>query len=151
MNISDYLPSYDDVVAGLTKARDYTSPVNSIGDAVNIASMLLPPGIRGAGVAMPALRASELPAETITGAAVRFGNRIFTGPHHVGALEAAERELGPDVGLDWVNAKHAGQDPDGFITSTGRFVTRDEAAKIAAGNGSIPTGPGGALRSENVQ
>ena len=137
MNISDYLPSYDDIVAGLTKARDYTSPVNSIGDAVNIASMLLPPGVR--------------PAETITGAAVRFGNRIFTGPHHVGALEAAERELGPDVGLDWVNAKHAGQDPDGFITSTGRFVTRDEAAKIAAGNGSIPTGPGGALRSENVQ
>lgn len=142
-------PNYDKIVSALTSARDaVNSPFPPTRD--NLGQSM----IGAIPFALNLMRPGAAPAaapETITGAAVKLGDRIFTGPHHVAALEEAEKALGPDVGLDWVNAKHAGADPDGFITSTGRFVSRDEAAKIAQANGTTPTGPGGALRAEDAR
>lgn len=61
--------------------------------------------------------------ERIVAAAIRAQDgRVFTGSWHGAAEEAAEAAgtvaLNPDVG-------------DGFVTSTGRFVTREEATLIA--------------------
>jgi hypothetical protein len=66
----------------------------------------------------------ERPAEAITAAAVRAKDgSIFTGIHHGDALEAAEK------------AGHKADDLiglDGFLTSSGRYVDRVEASKIAS-------------------
>jgi hypothetical protein len=59
--------------------------------------------------------------ETITSAAIKSGKEIHQGPNH--SLIAVKL---PDKALD--------KAVDGFMTSSGRFVTREEAAKIVNQN-----------------
>ncbi len=62
--------------------------------------------------------------ERITASAIKIGERLFTGNTHSDAIGQMQ-EVYPkwvDSGLDAV---------DGFVTSTGRFVLRDEAGEIA--------------------
>ena len=65
--------------------------------------------------------------EKIRAAAIEANGRVFTGPTHIHALEEAERELGiPVYQMD------LGHFPDGgFVTNTGRYVSRWEARDIA--------------------
>jgi hypothetical protein len=83
--------------------------------------------------------AGELPSspEKIQAAATRYGGKVYTGNVHVQSLEAAAADHGMDVSqfIDKVN-KEAGKteathDLDGFVTSGGRFVNREEARAIA--------------------
>ena len=62
--------------------------------------------------------------ESITAAAIRFDGNLFTGKNHAEAIMNME-----EVFPDW---KTSGIKPDdGFVTSTGRYVKRDEAGRIA--------------------
>lgn len=62
--------------------------------------------------------------ERIIASAIKFGDEIFTGKTHVYAIEALE-EAHPD----WPDSDVRPE--DGFMTSAGRFVQRDEAGAIA--------------------
>ncbi len=74
-------------------------------------------------------------AEKITSAASRIGDEIHTGPTHVessGSL-AAKMGIPFDEFVDLSGNINGFE--NGFITSKGRFVSRDEAFKIASGQG----------------
>jgi hypothetical protein len=75
--------------------------------------------------------------EKIQAAATRYGGKVYTGNVHFQSLEAAAADHGMDISqfIDKVN-KEAGKteathDLDGFVTTSGRFVTRQEARDIA--------------------
>lgn len=72
-------------------------------------------------LALMGIRAAELP----TAAAIRLGDKIFTGKTHAAALM--------DADLTTVQASvfDSGAISDGFLTNFGRFVSRDEAAGLA--------------------
>lgn len=73
--------------------------------------------------------------ERIKAAAIRVGDRVFTGITHVDAVEkaAAEGALkgGDTAYFDELDDAAGMFDEDGFVTTTGRFVSRDEAYEIA--------------------
>ena len=84
-------------------------------------------------------------AETIRGAAYTVGGKTYVGPNHIAAMDAAVKDLGlsgydelidrqPGEGLTQKLAAHR-ESGDGFITSTGRVVTRKEARVIAEASG----------------
>lgn len=78
--------------------------------------------------------AEQVQGESIADAAVKVGGKIYTGRTHLIALEVAANELGVPV-EDLFDRKEG--DPgfitadDGFVTSTGRYVNREEASRIA--------------------
>lgn len=67
----------------------------------------------------------EQSAEKVVAAAVRFGGQVFTGVMHFHAREKAKEEF-PDF-----PHRDGEVQEEGFLTSTGRFVDRDEATDIA--------------------
>jgi len=69
------------------------------------------------------------PPEHIDWAAIKVGDKIFKGQTHYGAGERAAMELG--VPFD----KIADTATDGFLTTSGRFVGREEAGRIAQSTG----------------
>ena len=65
-------------------------------------------------------------AEWPTQAAVRIGDRTFTGSSHFVAVQKAQTALGEDI---FVRA--AGSTAmDGFLTNSGRYVSREEAGRM---------------------
>lgn len=69
-------------------------------------------------------------AETVTGVASRYKGKIFTGATHHKTWKAAAKSVGKE---DLSFSRFLEDDAtyvDGFITSTGRFVSREEATKI---------------------
>ena len=72
-------------------------------------------------------------------AALRVGDRIYTGAHHGEALMRAIDDLGEAR----FNALYAAAGPDayqtaeGFVTTTGRYVTRPEAERLLVDAGTI--------------
>lgn len=66
----------------------------------------------------------EQEPEKIKASALRFRGQVFTGHTHTDAM----RELGESY-PDWGNLPDRVE--DGFITTTGRYVDRDEAGQIA--------------------
>lgn len=87
------------------------------------------------------------PAETVhptTPAAVRVGNQTFAAANHVEAAKIAASRLGITEDQVWARIieqdRHlherghpspGGLESDGFVTSTGRYVSREEALRIA--------------------
>ena len=65
-------------------------------------------------------------AEKIKSAALEYNGETFLGANH-GLAFGALMQAHPDYALDSIR--------DGFITSTGRFVSREEADHIAVMNG----------------
>jgi hypothetical protein len=65
--------------------------------------------------------------EKIMQAAVKVGDRVFTGPNHAIAIERAEAAFGSPFEKLPLDAF-----PDGFVTTSGRYVSRHEAMDIAA-------------------
>ncbi len=63
------------------------------------------------------------PIERITFAAIRYKGEIFTGPVHSAAWVLMTEKYPKAVITD--------EREDGFMTSTGRFVKREEALDIA--------------------
>jgi hypothetical protein len=75
---------------------------------------------------MPLEYGSAPAGEKIAAAAFNVNGRIFTAPMHYEALENAEQALG----VPYSQMQHA-PIPEGFVTNTGRYVSRWEAADIA--------------------
>lgn len=73
-------------------------------------------------------------------AAVQINGKIYRGNMHYEAVENAAKELG----VDFSTLEHQGE---GFVTSKGRFVSREEAAKIAKGQKQLGKG----LTSDDVR
>lgn len=75
-----------------------------------------------------------LSAETISGAATRYGGKVYQGAHHGEAVELAAKDTGKTI--DEIADATLAAD-DGFVTSTGRFVSRQEAMGIAKSAGQL--------------
>ena len=73
---------------------------------------------------------SEPRVEKVTLAAIKIGDEVFIGAHHVDAIEKVEA-----VYPDWT--ERAEEITEGFITTTGRFVDRAVAGKIAKSGGQL--------------
>ena len=97
---------------------------HSIMDLLNYLAMAVPGrSVRGAtsgNVAPNAL------GEWPTRAAVRIGERTFTADSHFAAIEKAQAALGNDA-LARAGSAVA---TDGFLTSAGRYVSREEAGRM---------------------
>lgn len=124
--------------AGKVPSTDDPRVGPAAADAFNLATTMLPAG-GGSKVAMamaPLMaRGFFKPAvgEHIHAAAVKLGDKIYTGATHADALESAAKVLGrpADDILNSINASGQQHELGGFLTSSGRFVGRDEATKIA--------------------
>ena len=79
--------------------------------------------------------------ETISTAALKYREKIFTGVNHLLALTEAQKE---HPGLEFSEVQN------GFLTSQGRFVDRDEADLIAKLSGQIKRSWRGHLHSEEL-
>lgn len=100
-------------------------------------------------------------AERVVAAAIRVGDRVYTGPNHILAIQAAQ-DAGEAVTLDDIAAlwkqgfEEGGLDRadqlagDGFVTSTGRYVSRREADTIAKAAGQVPQGRPGTLDAAHI-
>lgn len=87
----------------------------------------------------------EPPApEKIQTAAVRIGDKVFTGFAHADAIVRAEEVMGVEPGA--LLREGATPPESGFLTTTGRFVDRHEADRIARG----PAADAGGLDSWNL-
>ena len=79
--------------------------------------------------------------ERIVSAAERIGDKVVTGPNHAIAIwNALDKGMLKHLGVNTDNfeanyGKVMANVEDGFVTSTGRFVTREEAKKISEARG----------------
>lgn len=71
-------------------------------------------------------------AEAIRSPAVRIDGDVHEGPNHGIAADDAEQRLGRPLKLDEIES--------GFTTTSGRFVDRDEAARIVGRSEPLQTG-----------
>lgn len=77
-------------------------------------------------------------AERPTTAAIKIGDKIYTGAHHGEAAAAAMDALGEAQFLKlYSTIPDAYQSAEGFVTSAGRYVTRPEAEKMLIDAGMI--------------
>ena len=106
------------------------------------------PVVDEAAARVEAARTTPLPGttagpETVTASAVKTqSGRVYQAPLHIEALrKAAEAgEIPRETFYKALNGLEQPPVEDGFITSTGRFVTREEAAKIAGFEGELDAG-----------
>lgn len=69
----------------------------------------------------------EKSPEEVQESALRFKGEVFTGFLHVNALDKLELKY-----PNWKQLQNNGETiEDGFVTTEGRFITRDEADKLA--------------------
>lgn len=68
--------------------------------------------------------------EIIICSAVKYGDEIFRGNRHHDCFLSARYKLGDEIKIR--------QEMQGFITSTGRYVSREEAMKIHRASGIQP-------------
>jgi hypothetical protein len=76
--------------------------------------------------------------EKISAAAVKVGERVFTGETHMACLNVIlqSTEFTPHQ-----RARMSLAGEDGFVTNIGRFVTREEGFEIAKAQGQMITHP----------
>ncbi len=67
--------------------------------------------------------------EKIVASAILFEGKVYTGKRHDNCIRTIINETGVK--------KVGGQHPQGFVTDTGRFITREEGAKLALASGQI--------------
>ncbi len=67
--------------------------------------------------------------EMITAAAVRLGNDIVCGPTHSAVLSKIPEQPGVEAET---KAKMMARAEFGFLTTEGRFISREEAFKVAS-------------------
>lgn len=91
-------------------------------------ALLALPGRSVAGGAIQPNRLAQpaMPSEWPTQAAVRIGDKTFTGSSHFDAVTKAQAALG-DAAFDKAMGSAS---MDGFVTSAGRYVGREEAGRM---------------------
>lgn len=118
-----------------------SSPIEIRDAAVNQAAAAL---VTGTPVRTDELLNTVTPPETIKAAALRVGDQVFTGLTHGDAFEKA---LAAGVSEDALGL--ASRD-SGFVTSTGRYVGREEALPIAQASGQKYRRVGNAVTSQGT-
>lgn len=93
-----------------------------------------------------AYRKALSPGEKVGSPAVVVNGKIYKGENHWEALNAAAKENTDAQMADYVGEK--GDLADGFVTTAGRFVSRQDAAKIALARGQVPPEAFAGLRSQ---
>lgn len=94
--------------------------------------------------------------ERIERAAVNLGGKVFAGPNHATAIRVAEKSTGRNFD-DLLMGLPSAENIDGFLTSSGRFVSRNEAALIAEQSRQLkpnivaPTPAEGGLLTEDMR
>lgn len=68
-------------------------------------------------------------AERPISAAIRYRGEIFRGTHHADAVAEAVKKYGQHAHDELFESANL-HDTNGFVTNTGRFLTRDEAHKL---------------------
>jgi hypothetical protein len=112
--------------------RTYPNLANFLRNALQTAPLALPAAraplasfpFPAARSPLPVARAPVPPPEWPTHAAVRIGDRMFTGTSHLDAVMKAQEALGE-------NALSSGNvATDGFLTNAGRYISREEAGRM---------------------
>lgn len=88
------------------------------------------------------LATAEAP-ERLTAAALKVGDQVYTGATHGDAFEAALKAGVPEGAISKL-------DMNGFQTSTGRYVSREDALAIAQGSGQKYRRVGNAVTSQGT-
>jgi hypothetical protein len=106
-------------------------PLSSLAGALlNEGEAVAPSVARATGMGfrpnMPLLFGSAPEGEKIAQAAINVNGNIFAGPSHFDAVQQAEKSLGMPF-----EAMQHGPILDGFVTDSGRFVSRYEAGHVA--------------------
>lgn len=71
-------------------------------------------------------------SETVVSAALKVGDQVIAAPMHAMALMDAYASGALDQNTPYTSARQMGLVEEGFVTSSGKFVSRVEAEKIAA-------------------
>ena len=115
------------------EALSVLSEVGSLEEAVDLAPQLGPfVGVIARRMGYDGIVFGAAPAveETVAEAAIKLeDDTVYTGVTHFHAAEAASESLGFDV-IAFVQRGRQGGFVEGFTTSTGRFITREEALEI---------------------
>lgn len=85
------------------------------------------------------IRYENHPRECIVDAAIEYEGQIFTGASHGHAIGKLKEAI-PDVNEDKLLAQM--EESDGFVTSLGRFVSRQEGWRIAYKANQLKRDPG---------
>lgn len=82
---------------------------------------------------LPVLEATQetLAVEKVAQAAVRYDAEVFTGRNHALIMGALYDRF------ETLPANEEGRLEDGFVTNTGRFITRQEAMALAVSSGQL--------------
>jgi len=110
--------------------RDYPNLARFLAEGIPLALMAF--GAR-APARLPSLPRPTPAGEWPTTAAVRIGDRVFTGDSHFDAVTKAQAALGEDVTHRLLSGGGNTVALDGFITNTGRYVSREEAGRMLDG------------------
>lgn len=108
------------------KEKDYRTAIGKLTDLTKALKGPKHPDVFTEEVKAQRLAGENAPEKVIS-AAVRTNGRVFSGVMHADAVDQAEREIG----------KILRPPEEGFITSNGRFISRDEAWDIANRNNQI--------------
>lgn len=118
-------------------------------------------GTSGKQTVAPDYGAKKAEGETIVGAAYKVGNEVYQAPIHAMAKEKAMKALGVtkeselierQAGSTWYERHTAHEmNSQGFLTSTGRFVSRKEAEQLAKSQKQLKSGAGGRLGGINAE
>ena len=133
---------HPDVLAAMRAEQDQPSPLaqsvansalqQASGDPNRAAEILRGKAQRAGSAQMEDLynRASGIIPETISSAATKIGNQIYSGKTHGEAFSKAEDELKEKIPRkQWTRLLNTVE--EGFLTSHGRYVNREEANAIA--------------------
>lgn len=88
--------------------------------------------------------------ESIAASTVTVNGQTFTGPNHIEALDNAARALSVPFNTPAEINAFAGRAQDGFLTSSGRVVNREEAFAIAAAADQVAERPPGRADSSDL-
>jgi hypothetical protein len=128
-------PSQAGMWSDVDEARSQATQQGIGNRAVDLAGLLMGGTYGAAPAGAVGMSGAKMPAEKIAGAAFKYGDEVFQGMNHGDAYEAAVKKLGFDpfaAGTGSAGANTAERRGlNGFLTSTGRFVSREEALRIA--------------------
>lgn len=105
-------------------------PMRFLSEGLPLALMGLPGRAPPRATTLPALPRTTSPGEWPTQAAVRIGDRTFTGNSHFDAVTKAQEVLGEKVTHRLLSEGGDKVATDGFLTNTGRYVSREEAGRM---------------------
>jgi hypothetical protein len=119
----------------------YEAETNQFGPGMEVSNKLIPPNKMGItdedideGIQMGlAFSGGGLKTEKVGRAALKYNDEVFTGVNHGDAFGHLEKKF---KDFDFKQVK------DGFITTNGRFVSREEATAIAEQAKQIGKGEG---------